>query len=485
MTANQSDSSANISREVLRDLSRANSDAGGTQTSVDVNHESWSFDPVDCSPIDIVISNQQGEEIKRCSFDQPFVLIGRSPHCDLTLDDKQVSFRHAYIQRLFGRIVCVDLSSRNGIYWGDVQCPFGWFEEQTPLRIAGYDIHLSSSAQIAVPEEPDFDINSFFRTNSNLSILPTVSLQYLSKSGKGDSWTINRPITLAGASSRCKLRLRNQTVSRVHCSLLLMPDGLWVVDLLGKHGTTVNGERIRHARIADGAILKIGCYAFRVSYEKLQVEQPRRKVVESESTTSGISEEFVSRLIGQVANMQQELFRQSQRQTEMTFKLFERMHENQNNLLQDEMDRVHEINREMRELRVLLEGTRTADVETAVYNTADYETAEYDTADYNKKEQLPSSPVETPSHQVDGDLQTPEVDPSNVNVDCEIEGSESLHALDGGAEDIGTIEIQENEQPMEAGIDHHAWALDRMSKLEREREGILKKVMRSIFSSGN
>lgn len=535
MTVNQSNSSANISRELLRDFSQADFSDGDLQTSFDVDHESRSFDPVDCSPIDIVISNQQGEEIKRCSFDQPFVLIGRSPQCDLTLDDKRVSFRHAYIQRLFGRIVCVDLNSRNGIYWGDVQRPFGWFEEQASIRIAGYDFHLISPAQRAVPEEPDFDINSFFRTSSDQSVLPTVSLQYLSKSGKGDSWTINRPITLAGSSPRCKLRLRNQTVSKVHCSLLLKPDGLWVVDLLGKHGTVVNGERVRHSRIADEAILKLGCYTFRVSYGKEPVAQPQKSIFGNGSVNAGVSEDFVSRLIDKFANMQQEFFSHSQRQTEMTFKLFERMHESQSNLLRDEMHRVHEIDRELRELRGMLEGPRNADAEkTAVYNITDCDTSTFDAAAYNKIEQLPSSPVETPSNQVDGDRHASEVDHSDVNVDCEVEESECVHDLDGsaedfdtvilkeneipsnqvdedrhasgvdhsdvnedceveeseclhdpdaGAEDVDNIEIQEDQQLGNTDIDQNLFVLDRMAQLDREKESILKKIMRSVSNS--
>src|SRR4051794_31811439 len=50
------------------------------------------------------------------AFDQPFVLVGRDPRCDLRLTDPEVSDRHAYFQLVGGRLVCVDLGSRTGVH---------------------------------------------------------------------------------------------------------------------------------------------------------------------------------------------------------------------------------------------------------------------------------------------------------------------------------------------------------------------------------
>jgi pSer/pThr/pTyr-binding forkhead associated (FHA) protein len=49
---------------------------------------------------------------------QPFALIGRSAQAGLLLDDPSVSQRHAYLQVVGGRIFCLDLNSRTGLYLG-------------------------------------------------------------------------------------------------------------------------------------------------------------------------------------------------------------------------------------------------------------------------------------------------------------------------------------------------------------------------------
>ncbi|MEZ6067949.1 MAG: FHA domain-containing protein [Planctomycetaceae bacterium] len=58
-----------------------------------------------------------------------------------------------------------------------------------------------------------------------------------------------------------------ETVSKVHCSLVLLPSGLWVVDLLGKGGTLVNDEPVRHRRLKEGDELHVGRYRMQVHYE--------------------------------------------------------------------------------------------------------------------------------------------------------------------------------------------------------------------------
>ena len=53
---------------------------------------------------------------KSVEFSQPEVLIGRSPECDLVLDQPGMSRKHALIRRAGGGWIIVDQGSRNGIY---------------------------------------------------------------------------------------------------------------------------------------------------------------------------------------------------------------------------------------------------------------------------------------------------------------------------------------------------------------------------------
>jgi len=66
-------------------------------------------------PIRIAIIGPDGEGSRMHLMERPFAIVGRSPDCDIHLDDERVSYRHAYLQRIGGRILCVDLCSRTGI----------------------------------------------------------------------------------------------------------------------------------------------------------------------------------------------------------------------------------------------------------------------------------------------------------------------------------------------------------------------------------
>ncbi|MCA1686334.1 MAG: FHA domain-containing protein, partial [Planctomycetia bacterium] len=53
--------------------------------------------------------------VRRVVCPQPFALIGRHPRADLLLDHAGVSWRHAYLQVVAGRLFFVDLGSPLGI----------------------------------------------------------------------------------------------------------------------------------------------------------------------------------------------------------------------------------------------------------------------------------------------------------------------------------------------------------------------------------
>ncbi len=577
-----SDSSLKLADDSRHELSVGARSASDSRLRFE--EESWSFDPTDSMSVEVLISNEAGELLDTQLFDQPFVLIGRSPDCDLTLQDEEVSFRHAYLQRIFGRVLCVDLASRTGTIWPNGPRPFGWFDEHHPITIGPYRLKLGASSRDERPAEPEMDTSAFFRTHSSRSVLPTVTLQYLSHSGPGETWTLHRPITLVGSSSRCKLRLRHESVSRVHCSLLLMPDGLWVVDLLGKDGTCVDDQPVRYARVRDGSTLKLGRYTFRVAYE----QRTERAVASTAPTpalptiSTGISEDFVGRLVEQMTQMQMQFLEHSRQQTEMMLQFFGTLHNNQHQLLREEMARVGDINRELRELKALIAQPAppaSAPVDEAPvpplrllsshddpeppaagpvideHSLAIGEPTPFDglrqqleelraaversTSAPRPKRRRPRPPVETPPlatppavaefvTEPAAVLEPSPVEPANLEDtfvaqptaesdtapletiklrettdessgwearDSAPEPTSIVHdaALDPAADaetddpskgvDQDDLGDEAPESPASDVADPHAWVLQRMEKLERERQGILRRMFRSIFHS--
>ena len=50
----------------------------------------------------------------------------------------------------------------------------------------------------------------------------------------------------------CQFVLTDDSVSKFHAALIRTPLGVWVIDLLAREGTYVNGERVSWAWLGDG-----------------------------------------------------------------------------------------------------------------------------------------------------------------------------------------------------------------------------------------
>ena len=79
-------------------------------------------------PLALVVEDGGGAEVGRWNVPQPFVLVGRDPRMELTLDDEAVSQRHVYLQVLGGRLFYVDLGSRSGTTREGSAEPSGWLD---------------------------------------------------------------------------------------------------------------------------------------------------------------------------------------------------------------------------------------------------------------------------------------------------------------------------------------------------------------------
>ena len=91
--------------------------------------------------------------------------------------------------------------------------------------------------------------------------------------------------TTLGRARECDLCLKDTSVSRRHAVLTIEPNGAFIEDLRSVNGVTVNGQRIRHARVTDGDVIEVGVRRFRFTSPSAG-----RKTENSESgTTSSAS----------------------------------------------------------------------------------------------------------------------------------------------------------------------------------------------------
>src|SRR5262249_60931750 len=94
-------------------------------------------------------------------------------------------------------------------------------------------------------------------------------LQFLGPASEQPAWRISRPLVLMGRARICKVRLPGSEISKIHCSLVRTPQGIWVVDLFGRGGLRVNGEPVRCARLEYGDVLRVGGHRIRLRGEAL------------------------------------------------------------------------------------------------------------------------------------------------------------------------------------------------------------------------
>jgi pSer/pThr/pTyr-binding forkhead associated (FHA) protein len=192
-------------------------------------------------------------------------IIGRAEGCDIRLPDPAVGYRHAYLQVLWGQIACVDLGSETGTLWDGERRACDWLTLGRKVLIGAHTIELVDDGRGNVPDaEFPIDCNPLAPDPVQFGPLQKVELQLLNAT-KDKAIRITRPITRVGQHPDCELRLQHKSVSGVHCSLVLTKRKFWIVDLLGKGGTLLNGVPLKEqGEPMNGDELGIGGFRLKV-----------------------------------------------------------------------------------------------------------------------------------------------------------------------------------------------------------------------------
>ena len=224
-------------------------------------------------PLRLVVSNSKGQVVQTQEINSPFAVIGRGSNCDLVIQEEVVAYRHVCLQVFANRVACLDLLSTNGTHI-DPPGSAPWITSRHRFRVGTHWVHLEGDQWVADPDVPSpIDFKTREDQRVEFGVLPKAELELLNTSAKGRLWPINRVITLIGRDENCRITIPDERISRVHCSLLLLPSGLWVIDLLGKGGIKVNGQPVRCSALPEGSQLQIGEYLVAVHYPELAQTQ--------------------------------------------------------------------------------------------------------------------------------------------------------------------------------------------------------------------
>lgn len=244
------------------------------------------------SSYQLAVTNGESKEMEILPLSRPFRLVGRSTDCDIVLKHWDVSYRHCYLQMLGGRVLCVDLDSRSGVRWNEERRKSGWLMPGKEVFLGQHSLRLVKGTNGSRHhDDADVSIRDVLKTDSGS--FPKASLELLSlnsRSRTGKLMVLKPGVTLVGRSRHAQVRLKHDSVSQIHTSLVLTQTGLWAVDLLGRNGTLVNGQSIEFARLQRGDELAIGEFHMVVEFSlSTPPASGVRQVLRHSASTNGDS----------------------------------------------------------------------------------------------------------------------------------------------------------------------------------------------------
>jgi len=97
-----------------------------------------------------------------------------------------------------------------------------------------------------------------------------VHLIVRSGSNGGQAIACRRVVTLIGSRSGCKVHIPHPQVASVHAAIVNTGSEILLVDLFTHTGTLLNGLKIEHEVVADGDLLTVGPFEFRIRLRQME-----------------------------------------------------------------------------------------------------------------------------------------------------------------------------------------------------------------------
>lgn len=354
-------------------------------------------------PLRFIVENTETGQSQTFDVFEPFVLIGRSPGCHLQLMHPEVCYRHAYCQVIDGRLYVFDLDSEHGTMWGTGLRHEGVLTPETRLQIGPFALRLSRAPAFTRSLEPTAE--DWTLENEPLE---NVRLWFENAAGRSSHSALRplrRRITILGRSNRSHLKLSDPSVSKAHCAIVRTGVGFWVVDLLGRTGTSLNDRPIRFAPIGAADRIGVGRFRLRIrevvpsDADDVRPARDARRIASDSSeilpatplpapmtaasppageaaarehllqartqlamhasrlpadsldALPGASDALILAMMEQFSHLQQQLLTHTQQQMSMLTEMFATLHKAQNDAVMEQLSRIQAITSELNALR--------------------------------------------------------------------------------------------------------------------------------------
>ena len=432
------------------------------------------------APLQFLVEHAGRREVVRRTLPLPFAVVGYDKRTELTLDGGgRISRRHAYLQVVAGRLWCVDLNSRSGTLWDPPEGTPGLLDRRRSIRIGPYTIRVAAGCRDEDDASPP--ANPLTTSILHSPSFPRIGLIVSQGGARQPMRLVDRVLTLVGRSAHCRLLLNHATVSRTHCAFLDTPAGFWLIDLLGRGGTSVNGEPVRWARLEDGDELRIGQFLVRVHVLNRSESDPADHLLPPAQSSApalllrgglpveangfltsalqlpagssalaaagGANESLLLPLVSQFSLMTQQMYEQFQQALMMMVQTFSRLHRDQLQLIRQELNQLHGLTRELQEIQKELRNRPSAPPRTATEHSQ------------KGRPTLPSPPPapaksSSPRNQEPARARTPTRSEANA--------------------DTSTV------PPVQPTAEVHAWLTQRLAVLQEERQTRWQKILNAL-----
>jgi ABC transport system ATP-binding/permease protein len=218
----------------------------------------------DANHLDVLELAVDGEPVRAMLHPGEVLLVGRDPSCQVVVNDRSVSRRHAEIARVGGDWVIRDLASRNGIHVDGERTDEIRLTGGAEVRIGsphdGPVLRFTVPAPRPAPEPP--------LSAPPVSEPPTTNVRPVDQRPELASFEAAGTITI-GRSAGNQIVLDDLLVSRRHAEVRQDGGSYQLVDLGSTNGTYHNGRRVDRAVLQAGDLISIGHYELRFDGQRL------------------------------------------------------------------------------------------------------------------------------------------------------------------------------------------------------------------------